>query len=122
MQAGGLLTAAYLFRVFGYVLFGPRSNGDRSPNLTIKRPGRVQESVVLLLALCALLLGLLPPVAFDLLGVGRTGVDAGAAVTAAMAGAFDWEKLWSDLWPVLIVGLLVLGAVPWPSRGSAARC
>jgi formate hydrogenlyase subunit 3/multisubunit Na+/H+ antiporter MnhD subunit len=120
MQVGGLLTAAYLFRVLGYALFGPRSDGDRSPNPTIKRPGRVQELVVLLLALCALLLGLLPPVAFDLPGVGRPGVDAGAVVSVAMAGAFDWGKLWGDLWPVLIVGLLVLGAVPWPGGGSAA--
>lgn len=117
MQAGGLLTAAYLFRVLGYALVGPQSDGDASLNLI--RPGRVQELVVLALALCALLLGLLPPVAFDLLGVGRPGVDAGAVVYVAMAGAFDWDKLWGDLWPVLIVGLLVLGAVPWPSRGSA---
>ena len=118
MQAGGLLTAAYLFRVLGYALFAARSEGDGLLDLTTKRPGRVQESVVLLLALCALLLGLLPPVAFDLLNVGRPGVDAGAIVSVAMAGAFDGGKLWNDLWPVLIVGLLVLGAVPWPPRGS----
>lgn len=124
MQAGGLLTAAYLFRVLGYAFFGARSGtpsgAERLPIL-IQAPGRLQEFVVLTLALCALLLGLLPPVAFDLLGVGRTGIDAGAVASAAMASAFDWAKLWGDLWPVLIVGLLVLGAVPWPDRGSAVR-
>ena len=70
------------------------------------------------LALCALLLGLLPPDVFDLIGIGRSGIQAGAAVTIAMHGAFAWDKLWGDLWPILIVGLLVLGAVPWPYRRS----
>jgi hypothetical protein len=64
------------------------------------------------------LLGLLPPAVFDLIGIGRSGIDASAAVTAAMNGAFAWDKLWGDLWPVLIVGLLVLAAVPWPYRRS----
>ena len=117
MQAGGLLTAAYLFRVLGHALFGPTSDSGRLPTV-LKRPGRLQELAVLTLALCALLLGLLPPAVFDLIGIGRSGIDAGAAVTIAMHGAFAWDKLWGDLWPVLIVGLLVLGAVPWPYRRS----
>ena len=117
MQVGGLLTAAYLFRVLGHALFGPTTDSGRLPTV-LKRPGRLQELAVLTLALCALLLGLLPPAVFDLIGIGRSGIDAGAAVTIAMHGAFAWDKLWGDLWPILIVGLLVLGAVPWPYRRS----
>ena len=115
MQAGGLLTAAYLFRVLGHALFAPTPESGRSLTV-LKRPGRLQELAVMTLALCALLLGLLPPAVFDLIGIGRSGIEAGAAVTIAMHGAFGSGKLWGDLWPVLIVGLLVLGAVPWPYR------
>ena len=119
MQAGGLLTAAYLFRVLGHVLFGPTSDSERLPTVA-NRPARLQELAVLTLALGALLLGLLPPTIFDLIGVGRfgSGIDAGAAVSVAIDGALGWGKLWGDLWPVLIVGLLVLAAVPWPYRSS----
>ncbi|AFL73386.1 complex I subunit 5 family protein [Thiocystis violascens] len=114
MQAGGLLTAAYLFWVLGHALFGPPSSQ------VVARPGRAQELVVLALALAALLLGLLPPTLFDLVGVGRTGLDASAAVATAMAGAFGWRKVWGDVWPILVVGLLVLGMLPWPDRQADA--
>uniref|UniRef100_UPI0025D4E970 complex I subunit 5 family protein n=1 Tax=uncultured Thiocystis sp. TaxID=1202134 RepID=UPI0025D4E970 len=116
MQAGGLLTAAYLFWVLGHALFGAQS----APAIPLKRPGRAQELVVLALALAALLLGLLPPALFDLVGVGRAGLDASAAVSTAMAGAFGWRKLWGDIWPILVVGLLVLGMLPWPDRQADA--
>ena len=112
MQVGGLLTAAYLFWVFGHVLFGVPS----TPAMPIKPPGRAQELVVLALALGALLLGLVPPALFDLVGVGRAGLEASATVATAMAGAFGWSKLWGDVWPLLVVGLLVLGMLPWPDR------
>ncbi|MBK5962669.1 NADH-quinone oxidoreductase subunit J [Thiocystis minor] len=114
MQAGGLLTAAYLFWVLGHALSGPPSGQ------VVARPGRAQELVVLALALAALLLGLLPPALFDLVGVGRAGLDASAAVSTAMAGAFGWSKLWGDVWPILVVGLLVLGMLPWPDRQANA--
>ncbi len=62
--AGGLLTAAYLVRVLASALSGPR------PSL-VQGPSRSQEWLVLALALASLLLGLLPPETFGLIGVGR---------------------------------------------------
>ncbi len=119
MQSGGLLTAAYLFWVLGNALSSAPAASGRFLTL-IKRPGRTQELVVLALALCALLLGLLPPAVFDIIGIVRAGIDASTAVSTALAGAFDWGKLWGDVWPILIVGLLVLGMLPWPDRELGA--
>jgi formate hydrogenlyase subunit 3/multisubunit Na+/H+ antiporter MnhD subunit len=108
-QVGGLLTAAYLFSVLGHALPG------RRPAALLKRPGRGQELVILALALCALLLGLLPPTAFELIGIGRPGEAAVVAVLLADAGG--WAKVWEGVWPVLIVAALVLGLRYWEGRG-----
>jgi formate hydrogenlyase subunit 3/multisubunit Na+/H+ antiporter MnhD subunit len=104
--AGGLLTAAYLARVLASALSGPR------PTL-IQGPSRPQEGLVLILALASLLLGLLPPELFGLIGVGRTGVDTGgldtaALVAGALASAWTWDSLVGTLAPLLGVVALVL--------------
>lgn len=72
MQVGGLLTAAYLIRVFFHALAG----FGRPPVLR-GRPALYQELVVLGLALCSLVLGLLPPAYLALAEIGRVGA-AGA--------------------------------------------
>jgi formate hydrogenlyase subunit 3/multisubunit Na+/H+ antiporter MnhD subunit len=99
--AGGLLTAAYLVRVLACALSGPR------PSL-VQGPSRPQEWLVLALALASLLLGLLPPEVFGLIGIGRTGVDTAALVAGALASAWTWDSLVGTLAPVLGVAALVL--------------
>jgi formate hydrogenlyase subunit 3/multisubunit Na+/H+ antiporter MnhD subunit len=123
LDLGGLLTAAYLARVLGLAL-GPAlaptlGTGVRVAEVPgiVERPRPVQVTVVLLLALCALLLGLLPPDLVAVLGLGREGPDASQAVGAAMGGAFDSGSLWSSLGPMLAVALVVL---IWGGRGSLA--
>ena len=66
MQAGGLLTAAYLIRVFYHAL-----SGFGEPPVLRARPARYQELVVLGLALCSILLGLLPSAMLALPELGR---------------------------------------------------
>lgn len=104
--AGGLLTAAYLVRVLASTLSGPR------PSL-VQGPSRSQEWLVLALALASLLLGLLPPETFVLIGVGRTGVDTGGLVAGALASAWTWDSLLGSLGPVLGVIALVLALKRW---------
>ena len=72
MQVGGLLTAAYLIRVFFHALSGL----GRPPTLR-SRPARYQEFLVLGLALCSLVLGLVPPSYLALVGIGRLASAAG---------------------------------------------
>ena len=113
MDAGGLLTAAYLVWVLAHALSGP------SRPLTLReRPGLAQELVVLGLALCALLLGTLPPAAFGLIEIGHPG--GGGAVAAALADPWGWDKLWSGIGPVLAVAALVLGLWAWGQREASA--
>lgn len=66
MQAGGLLTAAYLLRVFYYAL-----SGFARPPVLLGRPALYRELVVLGLALSALLLGLLPATVWESVELGR---------------------------------------------------
>ena len=99
--AGGLLTAAYLVRVLASALSGPR------PSI-VQGPSRPQEWLVLALALASLLLGLLPPEVFGLIGVGRTGIDTAALVAGALASAWTWDSLVGSIAPVLGVAALVL--------------
>lgn len=72
MQLGGLLTAAYLIRVFFHAL-----SGFSQPPVLRRRPALYQELVVLGLALCALGLGLLPPAYLALVEIGRPAGIAG---------------------------------------------
>jgi multicomponent Na+:H+ antiporter subunit D len=121
MDVGGLLTAAYLVWVLVHALPGER----RAPPAEAQ-PGLAAQLAVLGLALCALLLGLLPLGAFDLLQVGRPGVlaDTGA-LAAALADPWAADKLLKGLVPVLVVAVLVLvlkarsgapGGLPAPLR------
>ena len=66
MQIGGLLTAAYLVRVFFHAV-----SGFGRPPVLRSRPRRYQELLVLALALCSLALGLLPPAHLALVETGR---------------------------------------------------
>ncbi len=113
MDAGGLLTAAYLVWVLAHSLAGPSR-----PLALRERPGLAQELVVLGLALCALLLGTLPPAAFGLIEIGHPG--GGTAVAAALADPWAWNKLWAGIGPVLAVAALVLGLRAWGQREAAA--
>jgi len=103
VQAGGLLTAAYLFFVLSQALSGPRQ-----PATPHEHPRLAQQLVVLALALCALLLGLLPLSAVDLLELGRPAAADSGAASALLADAWSLDKLWASLWPVLMVAGLVL--------------
>ena len=106
MDVGGLLTAAYLVWVLAHAVSVP----DRPLTLR-ERPTRSQELVVLGLALCSVLIGLLPPAAFALIGIGHPGGDA--AVAVALSSPWDWNKFWAGLGPVLVIAVLVLG---WRDR------
>jgi NADH:ubiquinone oxidoreductase subunit 5 (subunit L)/multisubunit Na+/H+ antiporter MnhA subunit len=55
LQAGGLLTAAYVLLVLAHAL----APADKSISL-VRAPPRIQEAAALVLALCSLLLGLVP--------------------------------------------------------------
>jgi formate hydrogenlyase subunit 3/multisubunit Na+/H+ antiporter MnhD subunit len=124
LDAGGLLTAAYLTWVLGHAL-----SGSGAPLTLLKAPRRFQELVVLILALASLMLGLLPAVAFDLIAIGRSlGPEP---IATAWAGAFGWDGLAAGLLPVLAAATLVLifgpwrghrptGALGWPAFGIAA--
>jgi formate hydrogenlyase subunit 3/multisubunit Na+/H+ antiporter MnhD subunit len=124
LDAGGLLTAAYLTWVLGQAF----ARSGRSREL-VRRPRPSQELVVLTLALASLLLGLLPAQTFDLIAVGRA--SGPEPIAAAWAGAIGWRGLAAGLWPVLVVAALVLAFAPWgagtrvgplgwPARGAAA--
>ena len=112
LNAGGLLTAAYLTWVLGHALAAARQ-----PLALVKAPQRSQELVVLALALAALLLGLLPPAVFDLIAIGR--VPGAEPIAAAWAGAFSWAGVAAGLWPVLTIAILVLVFAPWGAGGRA---
>lgn len=98
---GGLLTAAYLVRILASALSGPRP-------AILQGPSRAQEWLVLTLALASLLLGLLPPDAFGLIGVGRAGIDTSTLVAGALASAWTWDSLVGSIAPVLGIAVLVL--------------
>lgn len=112
LDAGGLLTAAYLTWVLGNALSG--SGGTFA---VPRAPRRSKELVVLALALASLLLGLLPAWAFDLIAVGRAA--SAEPIAAAWAGAFSWSSLGVGLLPVLVVATLVLVLGPWGERPRA---
>jgi multicomponent Na+:H+ antiporter subunit D len=106
LDAGGLLSAAYLAWVLGHAL--ARSG---RPLVLVKTPRLGQQLVVLTLALAALLLGLLPAAAFDLIAVGRTpGTEP---IAAAWASALSWGSVAAGLLPALVAAILVLAFGPW---------
>jgi formate hydrogenlyase subunit 3/multisubunit Na+/H+ antiporter MnhD subunit len=115
LDAGGLLTTAYLAWVLGHAL-----SRARGPVTLAKSPRLSQELVVLGLALAAFLLGLLSPGAFDLIGIGRTlGPEP---IASAWTRDSDWASIGAELLPVLAVVALVLLLGPWgEGRRSGPR-
>jgi NADH:ubiquinone oxidoreductase subunit 2 (subunit N) len=67
IMIGGLLAAGYTIRVLA-----PALAGGAGPVVLAARISRPRQGIVLALAICALLLGLLPLRPFQLLEVGRT--------------------------------------------------
>jgi len=114
LEAGGLLTAAYLTWVLGHAL-----SGIGKPAVPLKAPLLSQELIVLALALAALLLGLLPAAAFDLIAVGRAAVPE--PIASAWAGALGWTSIAAGILPALVAAGLVVIFGPWKQgRGRAA--
>jgi NADH:ubiquinone oxidoreductase subunit 2 (subunit N) len=73
---GGLLAAGYVFRVLAPALAG----ADAPPTLRVP-VSRRREGVVLALAMCALLLGLVPLRPSELLQIGRPGIEGELAMS-----------------------------------------
>ncbi len=114
LDAGGLLTAAYLTWVLGHAL-----SGVERPTVPLKAPRLAQELIVLGLALSALLLGLLPSAAFDLIAVGRIPVPE--PIASAWAGSLGWTSIAAGLLPALVAaGLVVIFGTWKQGRGRAA--
>lgn len=124
LDAGGLLTAAYLTWVLGHAL----SRSEQGLTL-VRVPRRSQELVVLALALASLMLGLLPGWTFELIAVGRA--PTAEPIAAAWAGSPSLAGWVAELLPVLLVVALVQafgpwggvrqpGPLGWPTAGAAA--
>jgi multicomponent Na+:H+ antiporter subunit D len=78
MLVGGLLAGGYMFRVLAGTLV------DAAEPLIPRTPvPRNRELIALTLALCSVLLGLLPLKAFDLLQIGRPHASEASAVSRA---------------------------------------
>jgi hypothetical protein len=69
---GGLLTGSYVFQVLAATVAG----GDRPP-LPASPATQRREAIVLFLALCSVLLGLIPFSSFKILNIGRFDMLAG---------------------------------------------
>ena len=124
LELGGLLTAAYLARILAVAL---RPAALAAPAPVVAGGGTTGPLGLLvptLLALGALLLGLLPPALFSLLDLGRSGVSSAAAVADAMGGALTAGGFWGSAGPVLAVALTVglfhvAGESAWQRRVAA---
>jgi formate hydrogenlyase subunit 3/multisubunit Na+/H+ antiporter MnhD subunit len=120
LELGGLLSAAYLARILAIAVQPPTAGGSVAAGgarLIAPWHGLL---VPLLLALCALLLGLLPSAVFSLMDVARPGMDSAVAVGDMVRGALTPGAFWSTAGPVLAVALMVvlfLGA----GQSSAGR-
>jgi NADH:ubiquinone oxidoreductase subunit 5 (subunit L)/multisubunit Na+/H+ antiporter MnhA subunit len=109
LDLGGLLTAAYLARILAVAL-RPSSAAVSATTIGRSRLGFAGLLVPGLLALCALLLGLLPPTVFALLDVGRRALTPGG--------------FWASTGPVLAAALAVVlfqlaGESAWQRRVAA---
>ncbi|MBK1630099.1 hypothetical protein CKO31_04955 [Thiohalocapsa halophila] len=108
LDLGGLLSAAYLARILAVALRPP---APAAPGTTPKAGSRVGTLGLLvpgLLALGALLLGLLPPSLFALLDIGRADMGSATAVAEVMRTALTPAVFWSSTGPVLVVALAVM--------------
>jgi multicomponent Na+:H+ antiporter subunit D len=121
LESGGLLSAAYLARILA-VAVSPRSacGVAATGGVAVSAPLR-GLLVPLLLAFCALLLGLAPPALFSLMDVGRADMASAAAVADVMRTALSASSVWSSAGPLLAVALLVVlfhavGESAWQRR------
>jgi multicomponent Na+:H+ antiporter subunit D len=82
IMIGGLLAAGYTFRVLARALAS-----DAAPVVLIARISRSRQAIVLALAICTLLLGLVPLRPSQLLEVGRTAqlVDSARSAPGGLA-------------------------------------
>ena len=117
LELGGLLSAAYLARILA-IAVGPRAAAEATPagpGVTAPLRGLV---VPALLALGALLLGLLPPALVGVMDVARAGMASSGAVADVMRSALTPSGFWGSAGPVLAVALIVVllhnaGASAW---------
>jgi formate hydrogenlyase subunit 3/multisubunit Na+/H+ antiporter MnhD subunit len=111
LQAGGVFTGAYVVLVLAHAL--APANEPTTPDSPAPR---IQELAALALALCSLLLGLLPwetylsiphGVASDKLGPGALSkallLTLGGAVVAILLGRWEWPTGRPSRWKVLMV-------------------
>jgi formate hydrogenlyase subunit 3/multisubunit Na+/H+ antiporter MnhD subunit len=109
LDLGGLLTAAYLARILALALRAPATGTGAAPTLLAGGAlGSFGLWVPGVLAVGALLLGLLPPAAFALLDIGRHGMDAAGAVAGVMGSALTPGVVLASTGPVLAVALGVV--------------
>ena len=108
LELGGLLSAAYLARILAIAVRPVSGEGGASI-----REGPVKASfrdlpVPMVLASCALLLGLVPPTVLSVMDIARPGMHSAIAVADVMQGALTPAGVWSSAGPVLAVALLVV--------------
>ncbi|WP_462330114.1 complex I subunit 5 family protein [Thiohalocapsa halophila] len=108
LDLGGLLSAAYLARILAVALRPPSPAAPGTTPMAGSRVGALGLLVPGLLALAALLLGLLPPSLFALLDIGRADMASATAVAEVMRTALMPAVFWSSTGPVLAVALAVM--------------
>jgi formate hydrogenlyase subunit 3/multisubunit Na+/H+ antiporter MnhD subunit len=120
LELGGLLTAAYLARIL-FVALKPATTAAPITAVPVgPTPGPFGLLVPGLLAVGAVLPGLLPPALFSLLDQGRVGVDSASLVAAVMHGGVTPAGFLGSAGPVLAVALAVVlyqvagGSARWP--------
>jgi multicomponent Na+:H+ antiporter subunit D len=101
LQAGGVLTGAYLVLVIAHAL-APADKAATAPASVVSRG---QQTAALTLVLCSLLLGLAPWQAWLPLPVAVTELDP-----------LTFEALWSVLWPLVAGMLLAILLGRWGNR------
>jgi len=125
LELGGLLSAAYLARILAVAVgsdpvAATASAGGSNPS--VRWTGLL---VPTLLALGALLLGLLPPTLFSVMDIARPGMGSAGAVAEVMRAALTPAGFWNSAGPVSAMVLFVVlfhGArqSAWGRRVAAA--
>jgi multicomponent Na+:H+ antiporter subunit D len=105
IQTGGILTSSYVLLVLYHALMSP----DAPVTLRAPRVPRMQEAAALALAVCSLLLALVPWERY--LPVPR----------GTPAAHFDLGALLKMLWPILAGGVLAILLGRWADRPAALR-
>jgi NADH:ubiquinone oxidoreductase subunit 5 (subunit L)/multisubunit Na+/H+ antiporter MnhA subunit len=121
LELGGLLSAAYLARILSIALSPAPASGTGTGAAAggghILRAPITGLAAPALLAVCALLLGLLPPALFSVMDVARPGMGSATAVAGVMLSALTPSGFWRSAGPVLTVALVV---VLFHSAGESA--